>query len=117
MIGQSVHPEANAGDGKVIEQSVSIKKTDPMDRRIQCAQCGFYVDLDTRATGDSLGAITAPESLTTETITPPGPGIAMSDTFADPIDTNSGCPFCNSMNPQGKRRDALFGTGVNLENQ
>lgn len=95
------HPGPNAGDGREIYQSHFIKKSDRLDNMIYCAQCGFVVDLTKRSTGDSLGAI-ASGSATQKTGsgTPPKPGIAFTDSYADPVDTNSGCPLCNSMNPR-----------------
>lgn len=103
MISQ--HPSESARDGRVIEQSKYIKKSDQLDKIIECAQCGFMVNLRTRSTGPSMGAI-AEGSATqkTGTGTPPGPGIAFTDSYADPVDTNSGCPLCNSRNPQAKGR-------------
>ena len=115
MIGEAVHPTETAGDGRRIEQSLSIKPTDRPDRHIQCAQCGFQVDLDKRATGDSLGAIGTPTARS-QTVNPPKPGVSFTDQFADPVDTNTGCPFCNSLNPTGQLRNKLWGSGVNLEN-
>ncbi len=51
-----------------------------------------------------MGAI--PEGSATQltsTFTPPR-GAAQTDQYADPVDTNSGCPFCNTMNPQATGR-------------
>ena len=99
------HPTVSAQDGKVIEQSRYIKPSDQLDNIIECAQCGYMVNLKTRSTGDSMGAI--PEGSATPVSgsgTPPGPGIAFADSYADPVDTGSGCPFCNSMNPKAKGR-------------
>jgi hypothetical protein len=104
MIGIPLHPTPSAGDGKVIEQSHHIPRTDKLDKMIECAQCGFIVDLSKRSTGGSMGAI--PEGSATplsSTFTPTG-GVAETDTYADPVDTNSGCPFCNSMNPRATGR-------------
>lgn len=113
--GHSIHPSETAGDGKIIEQSRYIKKTDKVDRRINCAQCGFPVDLETRATGADSYDLPEPVS-STETIDPPGPGISQSDTFAEPVDDRgAGCPLCRSMNPQGVNRAKPFGSGINLE--
>lgn len=115
MIGESIHPSPSAGDGRPIEQSRFIKKSDKLERIIQCAQCGMFVDLNKRATGDSLGAIGAPQAKT-GTVNPPKPGISFVDNYADVSDTNSGCPFCNSLNPQGRLREKRFGSGINVEN-
>lgn len=101
---EALHPSPSAGDGKVIEQSHYIKKSDKLDNIIECAQCGWNVNLTNRPTGDSLGAIGNP-TFTTKTINPPAPGVSQSDTYGDPVDTNSGCPFCNSMNPKASGRD------------
>lgn len=101
----SVHPTPSASDGEEIEQSHYIKKSDKLDRMIECAQCGFIVDLSKRSTGASLGAIGDP-TITTNSGTPPAPGILFTDTFGDPVDTHSGCPLCNSMNPRAKGRDS-----------
>ena len=45
-MSQEVHPSPTAGDGRVIEQSIFIKKADKRDNMIRCAQCGFILDLD-----------------------------------------------------------------------
>lgn len=102
---EQLHPTPSARDGKVIEQSHYIKNSDKLDNIVQCAQCGFMVNLRTRSTGDSLGAIGAPQ-IKTGSGTPPKPGIAFTDTYGDPVDTRSGCPLCNSMNPKAKGRDS-----------
>lgn len=101
----SVHPGPNAADGKIIEQSHYIKKSDKLDRIIRCAQCGYYVNLQKRSTGPSLGAIGAP-TLSSDAVSPPDPGIDYTEYFGDPVDTNSGCPLCNSMNPKGSGRNS-----------
>lgn len=64
-----------------------------------------------------MGAIPDPTPATGSG-TPPGPGVAFTDSYADPVDTNSGCPFCNSLNPKAADRGQ---TGferpkINLEN-
>jgi len=100
----AVHPGPNASDGKEIYQSRYIKKSDQLDKMIECAQCGFTVNLRTRETGDSLGAI--PSGSATQyssTFTPPR-GASFTDQYADPVDTKSGCPFCNTMNPRAVGR-------------
>lgn len=94
-----VHPTLSAGDGKIIDQSRFIPPTDKLDKMITCAQCGFVVDLSQRATGPSFGAISSFTPVS-KTVSPPAPGVSFTDQYADPQDTNSGCPFCNSMNPQ-----------------
>src|SRR6266403_6309130 len=104
MIGASVHPSPSASDGRPIEQSRYIKKSEKLDAMIQCAQCGFIVDLTKRATGDSLGAIASGSATQVTTSFTPPLGASFTDQYADPVDTNSGCPFCNSMNPKGKGR-------------
>ena len=86
---EQLHPTSSAGDGKVIEQSHYIKKSDKLDNIIECAQCGWNVNLTNRPTGDSLGAIGNP-TFTTKTINPPAPGVSQSDTYGDPVDPNSG---------------------------
>jgi hypothetical protein len=114
----SVHPTETAGDAKVIEQSIYIKKTDKLDNMIECAQCGFIVNLDRRSIGPSMGAIPA-AAAKTGTISPPGPGTPTTDNYADPVDTNSGCPFCNSMNPKAIGRgskDPWVSNTKNIEN-
>lgn len=101
----AMHPSPSARDGREIEQSRYIKRAEKLDRIIECAQCGFMIDLNKRSTGGSMGAIpSGGASQLMGSGTPPGPGIAFTDTYADPIDTNSGCPFCNTMNPQAKGR-------------
>ena len=105
MIGNALHPGPNAGNGREIDQSRYIKKSNRLDDIVQCAQCGWYVDLRKRTTGPSLGAIPSGSATQlTATETPPGPGIAFTDTYADPVDTNSGCPLCNTMNPRATGR-------------
>lgn len=114
----AVHPTESAGDGLVIEQSRYIKKSDKLDNMIECAQCGFIVNLDKRSTGPSMGAIGSPTAQT-GTIVPPKPGISATDNYADPVDTNSGCPFCNSMNPRAIGRgskDPWISNTKNVEN-
>lgn len=102
MSGSAIHPTESAGDGSLIDQSRYIKKSDNLDKIIECAQCGYPVNLDRRSTGPSMGAIAEGSATAkTGTGTPPGPGIAFTDAYADPVDTNSGCPLCNSMNPKG----------------
>lgn len=99
-----VHPTPSAGDGRQIDQSRYIKKVDRLDNMIECAQCGFIVDLTKRPTGDSLGAIASGSAIQlTSTFTPPL-GASQTDQYADPVDTNSGCPFCNTLNAQAKGR-------------
>lgn len=115
MIGSNVHPSPTAADGKPVDQSRYIKGQDRLDNVIQCAQCGFYVDLDKRSIGDSMGAIGDP-TLSSETVTPPSPGVSETEYFGDPVDANAGCPFCNSMNPKGRLREKDFGTGKSVEN-
>jgi hypothetical protein len=101
----NLHPSVTAGDGREIDQSRSIKKVDKLDNMIACAQCGFIVDLTKRTTGDSQGAIpSGGATANSATVTPPSPGIAFTDAYADPVDTRSGCPFCNSMNPRAHDR-------------
>jgi hypothetical protein len=114
----SLHPSESARDGKIIEQSIYIKKTDKLDNMIECAQCGFMVDLNRRATGPSMGAIGSPTPKSA-TVSPPSPGVSSTDQFADPVDTNSGCPFCNSMNPKAIGRgskDPWISNTKNIEN-
>lgn len=114
---RSVHPSPTAGDGLEIEQSRYIKKADRLDRMIRCAQCGFIVDLTKRGSGDSLGAIGSP-TIKTGSGKPPDPGISFSDTYGDPVDTKSGCPFCNSLNPEasGRSSDPWTTNSRNVEN-
>lgn len=109
----AIHPSETSGDGRVIEQSRYIKKTDKLDRIVNCAQCGFPVDLNKRATGDSLGL--PDPSTTSETVSPPEPGIEYTSYYGDPVSTGSGCPLCRSMNVTGKYRNKLFGSGKSIE--
>src|ERR1700756_4076345 len=96
----TVHPSPSARDGREIEQSHYIKRADRLDNMIQCAMCGWIVDLTKRPEGDSLGAIpSGSANQLTSSFTPPG-GASFTDQYADPIDTNSGCPFCNTLNPR-----------------
>ena len=104
MIGSAVHPGPNAGNGKIIEQSRYIAPSDNLDNIIKCAQCGWQMDLNKRGTGDSLGAIPSGSATQlTSTFTVPR-GTSFTDLYADPIDTGSGCPFCNTMNPKAVGR-------------
>lgn len=114
---RALHPSETAREGKVIEQSVYIKRSDNVDHIVECAQCGFMVNLNKRSIGPSLGAIGNPTA-SSATVSPPSPGVSFTDTFADPVDTGSGCPFCNSMNPKGIGRDTSPWDRVNtnLEN-
>lgn len=130
MSEASLHPSPTASDGQPIDQSHYIKKSERLDNMIECAQCGFIVDLTKRSTGKSMGAIPNP-TITTGSITdsqignirnPPIPPYralaAFSDSYGDPVDSNSGCPFCNSMNPKGLGRDTdpFFANVKNIEN-
>ena len=99
----AVHPGPNAGDGLEIEQSRYIKKADKLDNMIECAQCGWIVDLTKRPTGNSLGAVTPSGTQLTGAVVPAGspvPYVSWMDNWYDIVDANSGCPFCNSKNPQ-----------------
>lgn len=113
--GASLHPTETAGDGKTIVQSRYPKPGDPKDRRVNCSQCGFSVDMDRRATGDDLYNLDATIITITQSFTPPR-GTLQSDTFGEPqSDTGSGCPLCRSMNVTGVGRGKRFGSGINLE--
>ena len=98
----SVHPTETSGSGSIQSQSRYIKKSDSLDRMIECAQCGFIYDLKIHATGDSYGAVGAP-TITTETVTPPFNGVAYDNTYGDP-GPSGGCPLCGTLNPQAKGR-------------
>ena len=125
MIAQ--HPTESASDGRRIDQSHYIQHADRLDDMIQCAQCGWIIDLTKRSTGDSLGAIPEGSAIPNggSTFWAPSPPLAVGtlvseaklesagngfphggvvgspeiDYFADPVDTGSGCPFCNTLNP------------------
>jgi len=112
-----VHPTETSGDGQPIIQSryLHLSSGDTVDRRINCAQCGMIVNLDTRATGDDIYNLDASITTTTQSFTPPR-GISQSDTFGNPQDDmGSGCPLCRSKNPEGRLRGKRFGSGINLE--
>lgn len=95
----ALHPGPNAGDGRVIDQSFYIRNDERLDNIINCAQCGWQMDLTKRGTGDSLGAIPSGSARQlTATVNVPR-GTSFTDQYADPVDTKSGCPFCNSLNP------------------
>src|ERR1700724_1675198 len=109
-LAHRLHPGETAGDGEVIEQSyyLHLSSGDKVDRRVNCAQCGFPVNLDTRATGDNMYNLDASITTTTQTFTPPR-GKLQSDTFGNPQDDiGSGCPLCRSMNPEGRLRGKRF---------
>lgn len=117
MIAQ--HPTETASDGRRIDQSHYISKADNLDDMIECAMCGFLVDLTKRPTGDSFGAI--PEGSATPLTgsgVPRAPGIPFTDQYAESVDTNSGCPFCNSLNPfaVGRGRTGFERPKKSLEN-
>jgi hypothetical protein len=100
----AVHPGPNAGRGRTIDQSYYIKKSDRLDQHLECAQCGWNMDLASRGSGDSMGAIPSGSATQeTGTFTPPQ-GASQTDQYADPVDTNSGCPLCNTMNPRAVGR-------------
>jgi hypothetical protein len=104
MIGRSVHPGPNAADGRQIDQSRYIRDDMQLDDMIKCGQCGFIMNLKTRGTGDSLGAIPSGSATQkTSTFTPPR-GASFTDQYSDPVDTNSGCPVCNTKNPRAVGR-------------
>ena len=114
----AVHPGPNAGNGKEVYQSRYIKDSDRLDNVIQCAQCGWHMDLSKRGTGDSLGAIPSGSATQlTSTFTVPC-GTSFTDQYADPIDTNSGCPMCNTMNPRaiGRGRTGFERPHKSVEN-
>jgi len=100
----AVHPGPNASDGKAPYQSRYIKPSDRLDNYVECAQCGWKINLNTRGTGDSMGAIPSGSATQyTATFTPPG-GASFTDQYADPVDTKSGCPLCNTLNPRAVGR-------------
>jgi hypothetical protein len=114
----AIHPTPTASDGRIIEQSHYIKQVDRLDDMIECAQCGFIIDLTKRSTGDSLGAIPSGGAIQkTQTFTPPR-GVSFTDQFADPVDTKSGCPFCNTLNPKaiGRGRTGFERPHESVEN-
>jgi hypothetical protein len=104
----SVHPTETAGSGKLQSQSRYILKSDTLDRIVECAQCGFLVDLKQHPTGDSYGAIGSP-TIKTDTVAAPfwqSPQVKVpsyTETYGDPVGT-AGCPLCGTMNPQAKGR-------------
>jgi hypothetical protein len=116
-IGTTLHPTETAGDGQRIIQSPYLHASsgDKVDRRINCRQCGFPVDLDKRATGDEFYTNDATVTTKTQTFTPPR-GALQTDTFGEPqSDRGAGCPLCRSINPEGRLRGKRFGRGINLE--
>lgn len=105
---QAVHPSETAGTGKLQYQSRYIKKADPLDRIIECGQCGFPYDLKTRPSGDSFGAVGDP-AISSENVAAPSWMPAQAkvasyvNTYGDP-GSSAGCPLCGTMNPQSKGR-------------
>ena len=97
----AVHPTETADSGKTQSQSRYIKASDTLDRICLCAQCGFPVDLKTRPSGDSYGAVGNP-TIKTENVTPPR-GATYVNTYGDPNATQ-GCPLCGTLNPQARGR-------------
>lgn len=66
-----------------------------------------------------MGAIPS-TVVATGTITLPraGNGVTITDTYGEEPETNSGCPFCHSMNPSGTGRDSdpFYSNTRNVEN-
>lgn len=128
-----VHPSPTASTGRSIKQSTSIKPGDPSERRIECAQCGWPVNLDQHAMGNTGGdgatggvqfQDVSHSFTNTEAKLPIGlRGIstftASSRTVTEPVvSSGTGCPFCGSTNSAGHLRgdDASWGR-INLEGQ
>ena len=104
----SVHPTESADSGKLQHQSFFIKKSDIPDQIVECAQCGFLVDLRQHPSGDSYGAVGNP-LINTDNVGAPfwqDPTVQVPsyvETYGDPQPT-AGCPLCGTLNPQGKGR-------------
>ena len=119
---KDVHPSPSASTGRGILKSVFQQSQDPVDRRIECAQCGFNLNLDAVAQGDAAETdSTTQESgvsqksvqvtgLYTSAGSLPLPlqGVSANYvgtfTHTEPVVT-AGCPMCGSYNGRGIGRD------------
>lgn len=108
-----LHPSPSAGDGKPI-YSRRGSHSDKPESRIECAQCGWNVDLDrdTQGDGESNGIeIREVEYSVNNTqanlpihLRDVSSFLVSSVTKKEPFIT-SGCPFCGSFNSRGVGRD------------
>lgn len=116
MLGNDVHPSETGSTGKPILKSIYTKPGDRKENYIECAQCGYVIDLDKVATGDSLGSVTSFISKST-IVTLPTPSnkpvISYADRYADPQRT-AGCPLCGTMNPKGAGFNKSWGNSKDL---
>jgi ssDNA-binding Zn-finger/Zn-ribbon topoisomerase 1 len=103
-----VHPTETAGTGQQQKQSFYLKKSDIPDNIVECAQCGFLVDLRQHPSGDSYGAVGNPTIKTDNVGAPFWQDTTVkvpsyTETYGDPQPT-AGCPLCGTLNPQAKGR-------------
>jgi hypothetical protein len=117
------HPSPSASTGKGILKSVFQQPQDPIDRRIECAQCGYNKNLDQSTEGPSgetdstqqesgvSQQVVSVVGLYTKAASLPqalqGVSANYVGTFQhiEPV-VNSGCPMCGSYNSRGVGRDS-----------
>jgi len=129
-----VHPSGTAGDGRRVHTKTPAAGDTKVDKRIRCAQCGFFVNPDRETQGDSIDTL---EAKTTVTVTVantraslPQPlknlaghvstdFLATSRTVTESVkESGVGCPFCGSQNPTGKgRKNSPFDKFRDLSNR
>lgn len=119
------HPSPTAGSGREIFKSRHPNPNDPVDRRIECAQCGWRFNPDQQSQGDtggddSSGGVEVQDVSHSFSNTEAGLPIhlrgiatftASSRTVKDPVvQEEFGCPFCGSTNPKAFKRypDIMF---------
>ena len=115
---KDVHPSDTAGDGKPVNSRPG-KPGDPRESRITCAQCGFIVDTERDAMGDTgsdnqSGGTEIRNTTITINQTVNNLPIHLRDmaTFRatsrvvkEPVVT-SGCPLCGTYNPTARGRSS-----------
>ena len=118
-----VHPSSSASHGRSILKSDFIKRTDPAEHYIECAQCGFPVNLDRAAQGDAVESDNTSQESGVHQTARAVVGLATAvdqlpqalrsssaryiGTFnhVEPV-VNSGCPNCGSLNSRGVGRNS-----------
>ena len=105
----ATHPSETAGDGRIVENNIISGLSqgaggNPPAQKVQCLQCGFFVDLSKTAISRSKGneetgrgGLSEPTA-TTVTGTLPN-GSSISDiSLETTVNTGIACAFCGSMN-------------------